>query len=427
MRKFVTLAVVVALALAFATSFSSTQAQSKLTGKLEIYSWWAGDEAPALDALVALYKKENPGVELINATVAGGAGVNAKAVLATRMQGGDVPDSFQVHAGQELIGTYVVADKMEALTSYFKDWGWMDKFPKDLIDLLSYKGDIWSVPVNIHRANVLWYVPAKLKEWGVEVPKTWDEFFKTAEVLKGKGVTALALGPTWTAQHLFETVLIAQLGADGWRDLWSGKLKWTDDKVKAAVDVYGKVLSYTNSDAASLGDWVPASQMLLDGKAAFQVMGDWAAGWFTAKKNLKPGVDFGWAASPGTAGIYDLLSDSFGLPKGVKDKENTLAWLKLLGSVEGQDAFNPLKGSIPARVDADVKNTKLYNEYLQSAAADWGNKDTKLVGSLTHGAVAPESFSGKFPALLEDFIKTKDTATLTAAAQELADAAGIGK
>lgn len=58
-------------------------------GKLEIFSWWAGDEGPAPEALIRLYKQKYPGVEVINATVTGGAGVNARAVLKTRMLGGD--------------------------------------------------------------------------------------------------------------------------------------------------------------------------------------------------------------------------------------------------------------------------------------------------------------------------------------------------
>ncbi|WP_167758028.1 hypothetical protein [Deinococcus fonticola] len=29
-------------------------------------------------------------------------------------------------------------------------------FPKDLINLLTYKGGIYSVPVNVHRSNVMW-------------------------------------------------------------------------------------------------------------------------------------------------------------------------------------------------------------------------------------------------------------------------------
>ncbi len=53
----------------------------ELSGDLEIFSWWAGDEGPALQALIDIYKKQNPKVEVINATVTGGSGVNAKAVL----------------------------------------------------------------------------------------------------------------------------------------------------------------------------------------------------------------------------------------------------------------------------------------------------------------------------------------------------------
>jgi len=111
--------------------------QKKLTGKLEIFSWWAGDEGPALQALIDLYKAQHPDVQVINATVAGGSGINAKAVLKTRMLGGNPPDSFQVHAGQELIGTWVVANRMEDLTWLFQQQGWMDAFPKGLLALLS--------------------------------------------------------------------------------------------------------------------------------------------------------------------------------------------------------------------------------------------------------------------------------------------------
>jgi glucose/mannose transport system substrate-binding protein len=56
----------------------------------------------------------------VNSTVTGGSGVNARAVLKTRMLGGDPPDSFQVHAGQELIGTWLVANRMEDLSDLFK-------------------------------------------------------------------------------------------------------------------------------------------------------------------------------------------------------------------------------------------------------------------------------------------------------------------
>ena len=75
----------------------------ELSGKLEMFSWWtAGGEADGLNAMYGLYRKAHPKVEIINATVAGGAGTNAKAVLSTRLAGGDPPDSFQLHAGLEV-------------------------------------------------------------------------------------------------------------------------------------------------------------------------------------------------------------------------------------------------------------------------------------------------------------------------------------
>ncbi|MBE7512755.1 MAG: carbohydrate ABC transporter substrate-binding protein [Anaerolineales bacterium] len=408
------LTLLMVLALVFGAAATAV-AQS---GKLEIYSWWAGDEGPALEALLKLYAEKYPGVEVINATVTGGAGVAARAVLKTRMLGGNPPDSFQVHAGQELTGTWVISGRMESLTDLYTSEGWLDKFPKDLLDLMSYEGNIYSVPVNIHRSNVMWYVPAKLEEWGVKVPTTWDEFFATCETLKGAGVTALALGENWTAVHLFENVLLAELGVQGYRDLFSGTMKWTDEAAVKAWESFGKVLDCTNSDAASLS-WQQATDLVLEGKAAFNIMGDWAAGYMTTTKNLEPGVGFGYAPAPGTAGVFNMLSDAFGLPKGVANTENVMNWLKLVGSVEGQDAFNPLKGSIPARIDADTKNPALYNAYLQSAAADFA-KDA-IVGSLIHGAAAPESFTNDFQTILSVYVATRDSGLASMAAQGVAE------
>lgn len=407
------------LAVAAAAMGSLALAQS---GKLEIFSWWAGDEGPALQALVDIYKKRYPNVEVVNATVTGGSGVNARAVLKTRMLGGDPPDSFQVHAGQELIGTWVVADRMEDLTSLYKSEGWLTKFPKGLIDLLSYKGGIWSVPVNIHRSNVMWYNPAKLREWGVTPPKTWDEFLKTCTTLKDKGLEApLVVGEAWTQQHLWESVALGVLGPADWTALWQGKLKFTDPKVTKVWDTFGKVMDCANKDASGLS-WQQATDRIIDGTSAFNIMGDWAAGYMVTTKQLKPGEGFGWVPSPSTSGVFMMLSDSFGLPKGVKNKANVQNWLKLLGSREGQDAFNPLKGSIAARTDSDLSK---YNAYLQSAAKDW--KSNKIVGSLVHGAVAPESFGSQFGSVMEIYLASKNSKAASTAAQTIATQVGLGR
>ncbi len=409
------------LSLALFASSAVMAASPSPSGKLEIFSWWAGDEGPALQALIDRYGKLYPDVKVINATVTGGSGVNAKAVLKTRMLGGDPPGTFQVHAGQELIGTWVVSKRMEDLTPLYNQEGWKKVFPAGLLKLLSTPQGIWSVPVNIHRSNVMWYVPDNLQKWGVKPPATWDEFLAVAPALQAKGVVPLALGENWTVTHLWESVALSRLGPEKWQKLWEGKLAWTSPEVVDAWKTFGKVLEYTNKDHSSLS-WQQATDMVVKGQAAFNIMGDWAAGYMTTTLKLQPGKDFGWAPSPGTRGVFMMLSDSFGLPVKSPNREATLAWLRMIGSREAQDIFNPLKGSISPRVDSDLSR---YNAYLQSAAKDW--RSGTIVGSLAHGVVANERFMNDFATVMEIFLSSRNATAAGNAAQAIWAQAGLAK
>ncbi|MHC1785231.1 MAG: hypothetical protein AB9891_21205 [Anaerolineaceae bacterium] len=79
-------------------------------GKVRVFSWWtSGGEAAALDALVATLKEYDPTVEFVSATVAGAIGSNACAVLQTRLVGGNLPDSWQIYPGSEMMDQYAAA------------------------------------------------------------------------------------------------------------------------------------------------------------------------------------------------------------------------------------------------------------------------------------------------------------------------------
>lgn len=382
---------------------------------MEVFSWWTGGgEAAGLDAMIVVFKAKNPNIEFINAAVAGGAGTNARAVLASRLQAGDPPDSWQGHAGQELIGTYVAGNQIQPLNDLYEEQGWLAVMPETLIPLISDNGNIYSVPVNIHRANVLWYNPSVLEANGVAVPTTMDEWFAAMDTLQAAGVTPLALGEQWTKMHLMETVLLGTLGPDKYNGLWDGSTDWGSAEVTAALENYQKLLTYANSDSASLS-WQDASKLVANGDAAFNVMGDWADGYFsgdTAGNNLglTPGTDYGWAPVPGTGGVFQFLSDSFVLAVGAPNEEAALAWLKVAGSKEGQEAFNPVKGSICARTDCDKS---LFGPYLQTAMEDWASNI--VVGSLTHGVVANDSWKSEIDTALGLFIENGDLAVFQSA------------
>jgi len=419
----VSIVLIFSLVLSACSSSSSDNGDGgdkKGSDKLEIFSWWTGaGEEDGLKALIKLFEDKYPDVPIENAAVAGGAGTNAKAVLASRMQGNDPPATFQVHGGAELNEGWVAADKMEALDDLYEKEGWNDKFPKDLIDMVSKDGKIYSVPVNIHRGNVLWYNKKIFEENGLEAPTTFDAFFEAAEKLKAKGITPLALGDKepWTATHLFETVLLGKLGAEDYAKLWTGELAVDDAKVKDAVETYKKMLSYINDDHSSR-NWQDASQLVANGEAAMNVMGDWAKGYFVNDLKLKVNEDFGYVPTPETEGQFMVITDTFGLPKGVSNADDVKKFLAVLGSVEGQDAFNPLKGSIPARIDADVSK---YDQYGKDTIEDF--KEAKLAASLAHGSAASEGFLTKVNQAVNIFVTQKDvkqfTDSLKSASSEL--------
>jgi glucose/mannose transport system substrate-binding protein len=396
--------------------------------QVEIFSWWVGPgEADGLAAMVKVFNAKYPNIEFVNAAVAGGAGTNARAVLATRLSANDPPDSWQAHAGQEIIGTYVKAGQVAPLDDFFAQQNFAAVLPATLIPLISQDGHPYSVPVNIHRSNVLWYNPTVLKDAGVTANpktdfKTWDDFFAACDKIKAAGKICLSLGPTWTAVHLFENVIIGTVGADKWNGLWTGTSDWNGADVKQGIANFAKALTYTNSDASTLSDWQPASKLIADGDAAFNVMGDWAYGYFANPDPnglaLKPHTDFEWAVSPGTYGVFNFLSDSFVLPANAKRPESTMAWLTVAASKEGQEAFNPLKGSICARTDC---NPSLFSEYSQDAAKDWSSNT--VVGSLWHGVVANDSWKDKINTAMGLFLgSAQDGAAQADFQKALADA-----
>lgn len=392
--------------------------------QVEIFSWWtgAGEEA-GLKGLIELFKKKHTDIEIINAAVAGGAGTNAKAVLASRMQGGDPPATFQVHGGAELNTGWVAAGKMDGLNDLYEKEGWKDKFPKDLIDLVSQDGVTYSVPVNIHRGNVIFYNKKVFDDNGIKPPKTFDDFFAAAETLKSKGITALALGDkeTWTATQVFEDVLLGKLGAEDYRKLWTGELSFEDARVKDSLETFKKMLTYTNKDHAAR-NWQDAAQLVAKGEAAMNIMGDWAKGYFTTDLKMEANKDFGWITTPGSEGSFMVITDTFGLPKGAKDPESVKEFLKVLGSVEGQDVFNPLKGSIPARVDADPSK---YDVYGKQTIEEF--KVSKLTASMAHGSAAPEGFVTQANQAINIFVSKGDVDQTAKALQQAAAANGMVK
>ncbi len=148
--------------------------------------------------------------------------------------------------------------------------------------ICSYEGEVYSIPVNVHRGNVMFINNEILKKAGVEtVPQDGPGFLQVCEKIKQAGFIPLALGDKdkWEAAHLFETVLLSALGPEGYNGLWNGTTSFNDPGIGRAIVIFEEVISLNETRRAHVQDATKGFDV-----SAFNVMGDWAevpqdAGW----------------------------------------------------------------------------------------------------------------------------------------------------
>jgi glucose/mannose transport system substrate-binding protein len=372
----------VAVFTAVALSLSVSIAPANASGKIEVFSWWtSGSEDAALQAIISAAVKANSGLEVVNAAVAGGAGTNAKQVLATRLAGGDVPEIWQTHPGGEL-GQYVDQGVLADMTAVYKSMGWNKVVPKDLVASMTYNKKTYSVLTGVHRANTMWISSAAQKKAGVSLSGslTWPTFKAAALKMKAKGIDPICLGDKdiWTAAQLLEALIVAEEGAAGWTALLNGSKKWTSAGVKKAVANFNEAMTWVNKDHKAL-DWTGAVAALAKGTCGVNIMGDWAYGELLVKQKKVDGKDFTYATF-GDANTFVTVGDSFVIGKTAKNQAGAVAFAKAIMDPKVQLAFNKLKGSAPVRSDV---STKTLGKYQQGAAKVLAKG--KKVPSLVHG------------------------------------------
>lgn len=375
--------------LAAAISFAVISTAA-MAGEVEVLHYWtSGGEAKSVAELKKIM--EAKGHVWKDFAVAGGGGDNAATVLKSRVVSGNPPAAAQIKgpAIQEWAAEGVLAN-INAVAQAEK---WDSLLPKVVADVMKYKGNFVAVPVNVHRVNWLWANAAVLKKAGVAgMPKTLDEFFVAADKIKKIGLIPVAHGgQNWQDFTTFESVALGVGGPQFYNDAFVklDQKALTGETMKKSLETFRKIKGYT--DAASPGrDWNLATAMVMQGKAGFQFMGDWAKGEFIAAGKV-PGKDFLCAAAPGTANAFTFNVDSFAMFK-LKNADAQKAQADLSAAIMGtefQEIFNLNKGSIPVRLSMNM--TK-FDDCAKQSSKDFVEtaKTGGLLPSIAHGmAVSP--------------------------------------
>ena len=369
-------------------AFAFTSTSSYSAPKIEVLHWWtSGGEAAALKVLKDDFAAN--GGEWLDMPVTGGGGDAANVALKARIVAGDPPSASQIKGPtiQEYDQEGVVAPYN--IDPIAQSEGW-DNLSDPMIAAVhkceNNSGPYCAAPVNIHRIDWMWANKAVFDANGISVPTTWDEVNAAAEKLQAAGIIPFAHGgQAWQDATVFEAVAMGIGGNNYYKNCYVD-LKESCLRSETTVKVFDqmrKLQSYT--DEGSPGrDWNVATGMVIEGKAGFQIMGDWAKGEFTAAGKT-PGVDYYCSPTPSNNGyLYNVDSFIFYKTSDPDKQEGQKLLAKLMMGKNFQKVFNLYKGSIPARLDVSMdefdKCAKTSNADIKTAGASGG-----LVPSFAHG------------------------------------------
>jgi glucose/mannose transport system substrate-binding protein len=263
----------------------------------EVLHWWtSGSEARALKVIADRFTAQ--GGRWIDNPIAGGGGDAARTVAKTRILGGKPPTIMQWHLGlslRQLAEEGLLGDVDEVARA----GDWDAALPPLLVANAKVAGHYVAIPVDIHGENWLWTNTKLLAAAGVAVPRNWPEFNEAAAKIRQAGFIPLALGGQgWQQVIIFSSVALGLGGPDFYRRaLIELDAKYLAGPEMGAVFAELRLIKTMIDPGASNRDWNEATNLVATGKAAMQLMGDWAKGEFLAA-GLVPERDFGCDASP---------------------------------------------------------------------------------------------------------------------------------
>lgn len=352
---------------------------------LEVMHWWtSGGEAAAVAELAKAF--DATGHSWTDAAIAGGEA--ARAVMISRITGGDPMGAFQFNHGrqaEELIEAGLLRD----ITDIAEAQGWTEIVnPPSLLEACTVDGRIYCAPVNIHSWQWLWVSHKAYEDAGVAVPANWSEFVAAAPQLEEAGIVPLAMGQQgWQQSGAFNVMMASLLPSDVYLGVYDAKDADIAGGADVAVVFEAAAAAREMAAKSTVQNWNDATNLVITGKAGGQIMGDWAQGEFSAAEQ-KAGVDYSCLPGLGVNPRLSTGGDAFYFPV-LKDEAEIAAQgelAALLLSPETQVAFNLKKGSLPVRGDIDL-----------SAANDCMQKGLAL---LAEGGLLPDT----------DMLITPDTA-----------------
>jgi glucose/mannose transport system substrate-binding protein len=321
--------------------------------RADVIHWWtSGGESRAVRALADAYNKAG-GTWVDNAVVGGPA---SRAASMDRIAGGNPPTAMQWNtpvALHELDDQGVLAN----LDDVARAQDWKAALPPVVYNAITWHDHVIALPLDLQNLSGMYYSTKIFHDLGLQVPKTWDDFFVVADKIKAAGLIPIAIAgqPSFISSTM-QAVLLGTAGPGDYRKIFvqHDAKAAAGPGVTAAFGVLRRLSQYADPGSPNR-KWNDTALLVGNNKAAMYIMGDWAKGDFLAAGE-KVGQEFGCAPAPGTTG-YEIVSvDTFAFPKhsGSSGDAARTKLAETLMQPAVQIAFNQAKGALPARSDAKL-------------------------------------------------------------------------
>ena len=384
---------------------------------LEVTHWWtSGGEAAAVAEFAKAF--DATGNKWVDGAIAGSGDV-ARPIIISRILGGNPMGATQLNPGKDaddLIAAGLMQDLTELATA--EDWANILR-PKSQMESCTKDGKVYCVPVNLHSGQWMWTNRKVYEDAGIAPPQNWNEMIAAAPALQAKGIIPLSLAEGWPIGLLTEDLIVAFAGVDNYVAVYK------DRNMEMARGPEFAAVFKAIDDARKIIDpktvtpqWNEAVGLVINGKAAANVMGDWAGGEF-AVAGMVAGKDYDCLPGLGVEPVLGTGGDVFYFPKSA-DPEVTKAQLALASSMvtkEVQVAFNLKKGSLPMRSDVDLsaandcmkkgleildKGTKVFPNNSQMLDRDSLNQINDVMKEFFSDlTITPEVAQEQFAAIIE--------------------------
>ncbi|NQX24758.1 ABC transporter substrate-binding protein [Curtobacterium sp. VKM Ac-2852] len=190
----------------------------------------------------------------------------------TKVATGDKPDLAFWQPTASQLTSLNAKQNLQPLT----DAPWTSKYTGNLADITGkLDGTRYAALVSTPAVEGVYYNREVLAEAGItSTPKNWDEFLADAKTLKSKGVTPFYEmgGEKWATQWWVQ-VQLADAAKDGlWKQINTGKEKFTGSTVQKAVDNYDDLIKQGmfNSDIKT-ATFADQGKALLAGDASMVI------------------------------------------------------------------------------------------------------------------------------------------------------------